>query len=231
MTRLMMLICSVFISCQGRHIGSIDGVEAVGALPIPEFIELSLKKDIVPFPLDSGWVDLVALDTSIEMDIKYATTDNFVGVQLYDCPRCILRQEVAEAIVSVNRALKQEYGYHLKVFDCYRPWSVQKALWEKVPDARYVTPPERGSMHNRGAAVDLTLVGPEGELEMGSPYDFFGEAAYHTFMDHPKEILRNRQILKDVLAEYGFKHIRTEWWHYSFQLKTFEVSDYQWPCE
>ncbi len=180
--------------------------------------------------LEDGWIDMAVIDSTIFVDIKYATADNFVGVVLYNCARCILRREVAEALILVQRKLK-EYDLGIKVFDCYRPRQVQELLWEKVPDARYVTPPDKGSMHNRGAAVDLTLVDADGNaLEMGTPYDYFGEEAYHTYLELPDSVLQRRSLLREVMAESGFKHIRTEWWHYSYQEYAYKVSDYLWPC-
>ena len=180
--------------------------------------------------LPDGWVDLKKLLPGLILDIKYATDQNFVGMQMYPCARCLLRDEVGNALVKVQQKLRLE-GLGLKVFDCYRPWSVQKELWEKMPDPRYVTNPEKGSMHNRAAAVDLTLIDQNGhDLDMGTEYDFFGERAYHTFTELPASVLDRRRKLVALMEEAGFQHIRTEWWHYSYQLKYYEVSDYQWSC-
>ncbi|MBK8502743.1 MAG: M15 family metallopeptidase [Saprospiraceae bacterium] len=173
---------------------------------------------------------MLDVDSTITLDIRYATTNNFVGIRLYPCARCILRPDVAEALNGVHDLLRQQ-GLGLKLYDCYRPWSVQKALWDKMPDARFVTPPDKGSMHNRGTAIDVTIIDEKGdELDMGTPYDFFGEEAYHTFTDLPEKIRFNRDLLKSQMLEAGFGHIRTEWWHYSYQKRLYELSDYQWPC-
>lgn len=180
--------------------------------------------------LPDGWVDLQELVPEIVLDIKYATGDNFVGIPLYPCARCLLRRAVAAALIEVYQELRAQ-NLGLKLFDCYRPWSVQNDLWKKMPDARYVTRPEKGSMHNRGAAIDLTLIDEDGlEIDMGTEYDFFGEEAYHTFMDLSAEVLAARGKLRNLMQQAGFKHIRTEWWHYSYQGKQYEISDYQWPC-
>lgn len=181
--------------------------------------------------LPEGWVDLGLADSTLDLDIRYATDDNFVSQAMYPCGRCILRSKPAEKILLLQSELKSQ-GLGLKLFDCYRPSSVQQLLWKKVPDARYVTPPSKGSMHNRGVAVDLTLVelDSEEELDMGTIYDFFGEQAYHTYTQHSTAILQNRALLKNKMAEIGFKHIRTEWWHYSFTQGSFEISDYKWDC-
>ena len=107
------------------------------------------------------WKEIAFLEKDIQLDLRYATSNNFVKEQLYDCPRCFLRPEAAEALYEVQTTL-QEKGYSLKLFDCYRPKSIQERLWEKVPNASYVTPPQKGSMHNRGYAVDATLLDSEG---------------------------------------------------------------------
>ena len=176
------------------------------------------------------WTEILIQD-SILLDLRYASTNNFVDEQLYDCSRCFLRPEVAKALLKAQSALVEK-GLRLKLFDCYRPRQVQERLWEKVPDASYVTPPKKGSMHNRGAAVDLTVVNEDGEeLDMGTEFDFFGVTAHHTHQNLPANVLQNRQMLKTVMAEHGFSAIRTEWWHYSYRSKTFPLDTMQWSCE
>ena len=101
-----------------------------------------------------------------------------------------------------------------------------------MPNPSYVTPPKKGSMHNKGLAVDLTIVDEDGkELDMGTTFDFFGKKAHHDHTDLPEEVLKNRTLLKETLAKYGFRHIRTEWWHYSYILKSHALSDMIWECE
>ncbi len=181
--------------------------------------------------LENGFTELISLESSIKIDIKYATTDNFVKEKMYNCGKCFLRPEVAEAIVKAQKQLGKK-GYGLKMFDCYRPRPFQQRLWDKVPDDRYVTNPKKGSMHNRGAAVDLTLVDKNGkELDMGTPYDFFGEKAYQTCTDLPKNVLENRKLLNSTLESVGFKTIRTEWWHFSYTKKKYALSDWLWDCK
>jgi len=177
------------------------------------------------------WTDIKFLEPSIVTDMRYATTNNFVEEQMYDCGRCFLRPEVAKAIQSAHKKL-QTQGLGLKMYDCFRPRPIQWKLWKKVPDPRYVSDPRKGSMHNRGAAVDLTVVDSNGkELDMGTDFDFFGRRAYTTNMDLPQEILNNRKILQDALIEVGFRTIRTEWWHFAYTGKRYELSDMLWKCE
>jgi zinc D-Ala-D-Ala dipeptidase len=176
------------------------------------------------------FTELAKLDPSIRLDIKYATTDNFTKTKIYDCPNCLLRPEAAEAIVTAHKALNKK-GLGLKMFDCYRPKPYQQRLWDKVPNPDYVTPPAKGSMHSRGAAVDLTIVNANGkELDMGTPYDFFGPEAHTDNTKLPAIVLANRRLLQNTMESVGFKGIRTEWWHFSYQSKTWPLSDYVWPC-
>ncbi|MEL7020839.1 MAG: M15 family metallopeptidase [Bacteroidota bacterium] len=178
----------------------------------------------------SEWTDVARLDSTILMDIRYATSNNFVEMQMYECGRCFLRPEVANAIHQAHQRLQQQ-GLGLKMYDCYRPRPIQWKLWEKVPDPRYVSDPRKGSMHNRGAAVDLTIVDKDGnELDMGTDFDFFGRRAYTTNTALPPEILNNRKLLQNTLVDVGFRYIRTEWWHFAYTRKRYALSDMLWNC-
>ena len=177
------------------------------------------------------WTDIHFLDTSILLDLRYATTNNFVNQQLYECPRCLLRPEVAEAVLEAHHILQQR-GLGLKLFDCYRPRPVQQKLWDIVPNINYVSPPTKGSMHNRGTAVDITIVDSTGiPLDMGTTFDYFGPEAHHTYTSLSDTILANRQLLKETMATVGLRHIRTEWWHYSYSAVSYELSDMLWNCD
>ncbi len=178
------------------------------------------------------FVDIKTLDTTIVHDIRYATENNFVGKQIYDCPFCLLRYEVAIALVKAQQEFLK-MGYSIKVFDCYRPLSAQVKLWEVLPNINYVANPEKGSIHNRGGAVDLTLVDSFGnELDMGTEFDFFGYKAYSINLDLPDTILNNRRLMWDIMNKNGFMNIKTEWWHMShYSCLKYEISDVKFPCE
>lgn len=149
-------------------------------------------------------------------DIRYATTDNFLEEQLYDCAKCYLHPRVAEALVNAAYYFCDR-DYTIQLFDCYRPLSVQKRMWEKLPNRIYVANPAQGSNHNRGAAVDLTLVDLNGnELDMGSGYDFFGRASHTDNYNFSEEILQNRKLLRKGMEAFGFSIIQSEWWHFNF---------------
>jgi D-alanyl-D-alanine dipeptidase len=177
----------------------------------------------------SQWKELTVADGYF-IDVKYASTDNFVGEVIYPCGRMFLRPEVAKALGSVRDELAKK-GYKLLLFDGYRPKPAQQKLWDKVPDANYVTPPAKGSMHNRGTAIDLTITDAKGKaFDMGTPYDFFGPEAHHDYTAHSKVVLERRQLLKSTMEAHGFRSIRTEWWHYSFKDANYPLADWQWPC-
>lgn len=179
----------------------------------------------------SDFVRLKDLSPDFVYELKYATPDNFLKQAVYDCGECYLRKSTAEALVKANEAFKQ-LGYRIKLFDCYRPLSVQKKMWKILPGTHYVANPAKGSKHNRGAAVDLTLVDAEGkELNMGTPFDFFGKEAHHTYTQHSKEVLENRKLLKETLDKYNFKSIYSEWWHYEYRPEMqSKVENFEWQC-
>ena len=180
----------------------------------------------------NDFVLLRSLSNDFVFDMKYATPDNFLKQAVYDCGECYLRKSTAKALVKANEEFKS-LGYRIKLFDCYRPLSVQKKMWKILPGTHYVANPAKGSKHNRGAAVDLTLVDAQDkELDMGTPFDFFGKKAHHTCTTLPKKVLENRKLLKDVLNKYNFKSIFSEWWHYEYRPEMqSKVEDFQWQCK
>lgn len=178
----------------------------------------------------SSWSALTTEDGFI-LDIKYATTDNFTQKKIYDCGKCYLRPEAAAKLKVIQQELKEKYGFGIKLFDCFRPRPYQQRLWDIVPDPDYVTPPHKGSMHSRGLAVDLTLVDKNGkELDMGTAFDFFGPEAHQGY-NHSDAVKRNRWILKSTMEKHGFGSIRTEWWHFSYQGKSWPLDEWVWECE
>lgn len=178
----------------------------------------------------SIWRELTLAD-SLTLDLRYATTDNFTSSQIYDCSRCFLRKRVAERLIIVNKKLRKEHGMTMVLFDCYRPLPAQQKLWDIVPDETYVANPEKGSMHNRGAAVDLSVIGPDGKpLDMGSDFDEFGRVSRHDNLDMPETVLQNRKFLKTIMEVEGFKSIKSEWWHYSLSGTGAQITSWEWPC-
>ena len=193
---------------------------------------LSALLSFVVWGQQSDFVRLKDLSPDFVYELKYATPDNFLKQAVYDCGECYLRKSTAEALVKANKAFIQ-LGYRIKLFDCYRPLSVQKKMWKILPGTHYVANPAKGSKHNRGAAVDLTLIDAQGkELNMGTPFDFFGKEAHHTYTEHSKEVLENRKLLKETLNKYNFKSIYSEWWHYEYRPEMqSKVENFEWQCE
>ena len=193
---------------------------------------MSALLSFVVWGQQSDFVRLKDLSSDFVYELKYATPDNFLKQAVYDCGECYLRKSTAEALVKANKAFKQ-LGYRIKLFDCYRPLSVQKKMWKILPGTHYVANPAKGSKHNRGAAVDLTLVDAQGkELNMGTPFDFFGKEAHHTYTQHSKEVLENRKLLKETLDKFNFKSIYSEWWHYEYRPEMqSKVENFEWQCE
>lgn len=166
-------------------------------------------------PEESPLVEIQNINPRIRIDLRYTTADNFMKEPLYPAAaRCFLRRETATKLDRVQKALEQQ-GLGLKVYDGYRPLSVQKRMWARFPIEGYVADPAKGSNHNRGAAADVTLVDPEGkELAMPSPYDEFSERAHRDHMGGSKAALKNREILQKAMEHDGFHGISTEWWHF-----------------
>ncbi|MCB1109140.1 MAG: M15 family metallopeptidase [Chlamydiia bacterium] len=168
---------------------------------------------------------LVLLDDErIELDLKYASTDNFTGRVHYPSAKCYLEEEVAQALLKVaDRA--ECLDLRLKIWDGYRPLSVQWAFWEFMPDERFISHPAKGGKHPRGTAVDLTLIDRDGtELLMPTPFDDFTIKAYRSCQDVPEEARKNRQLLEDLME--GFIGLPNEWWHFDYHRWTaFEPKD------
>ncbi len=163
-------------------------------------------------------VDIEKISPSIVLDIRYATTNNFTKTKLYPSAKCFLQEPVAQALDNIQKELKAK-GLGLKIWDGYRPHSVQYKLWEIVPDSRYVGRPEKGSKHNCGCAVDLTIIrlSDGKELDMGTEFDNFTKKAWSICKDLSNQQLKNRKLLHAIMKKYGFKSIKTEWWHFNWK--------------
>ena len=180
---------------------------------------------------DTTFVRLADFSEDFVYDMRYATENNFLKAKVYDCPECYTRAKTAKALIRANKDF-MEKGVKIKFFDCYRPNSVQYKMWEIVPNPQYVANPDKGSIHNKGGAVDITLVDLKGkELDMGTDFDYFGKKAYHDNMDLPQEILDKRKLLKETMEAHGFWSIRTEWWHYNLSAASNDkVANFKWEC-
>lgn len=158
------------------------------------------------------------------VDLRYATADNFMKQKVYpDGARCLLLQPALEALTLAAAALRAK-GYRLQLYDCYRPLSVQWLLWKVMPVPGYVADPRKGSNHNRGAAVDLTLTTLEGApVEMPTGYDAFTKAAHQGYPGGTAASRAHRELLREAMVAAGFTPNPMEWWH--FDLK----GSLRWP--
>jgi D-alanyl-D-alanine dipeptidase len=193
----------------------------------------TLSDSVVTTYHDTDLVDVETIINKLPMELVYATDSNFLKEKVYDCPKCYLRYEAAVALRKVDGKLKEK-GLRIKVFDCLRPFSVQKIMWEVLPDSRYVANPNKnGSIHNRGGAIDLTLSDINGNnVDMGTAFDHFGVESHHSYAELDSSTLANRKLLKEAMEAAGFKPLATEWWHYSFKSNySYSIADKKFECE
>lgn len=181
------------------------------------------RPPVEPGPFQqSDLVEIVQLDPTIHLDVRYATANNFTGRPVYRQARAFLQRPAAEALVRVNRSLRDK-GWGLVVFDGYRPWSVTKRFWEITPkDKRekgFVANPAKGSKHNRGAAVDLSMyeLATGREADMPSAYDEFSDRADPDFAGGTAAQRERRDLLRAEMEKEGFEVDPGEWWHFNFR--------------
>ena len=159
-------------------------------------------------------VDLAAAVPDVKVDLRYATDDNFFRQKFYTDTRARLRPTTAAKLAAAQKEFA-ERGLRLKVWDAWRPISVQREMWKVMPNPDYVADPAKGSRHNRGAAVDITLIDKDGrELEMPTGFDDFSPRAHPDSADVSEAAKKNRALLREVMERHGFKVLATEWWHF-----------------
>lgn len=176
-------------------------------------------KEAGPFR-EPDLVELIKLDKTIRLDIRYATSNNFLGRPVYTEARAFLQRPAAEALVKANKSLRKR-GYGLVIHDGYRPWSVTKMFWDATPEDKkeFVADPAQGSKHNRGCAVDLSMFEQKtGKIvEMPSGYDEMTERSHITYAGGTEEARRLRDMLRVAMEAEGFVVFEPEWWHYDFK--------------
>lgn len=170
--------------------------------------------------LETDLAELTALDPTIHLDIRYASTRNFLGTPVYTQARAFLQRPAAEALVRAHRRLNQA-GYGILVHDGYRPWWVTWVFWEATPPAQhdFVADPAKGSRHNRGCAADITLYDLKSgaAVEMPSLYDEMSERAYPDYPGGTAEQRKLRGLLRDAMEKEGFQVYEYEWWHFDYK--------------
>ena len=165
-------------------------------------------------------IELKKLDPTIRLDIRYATSNNFLGRPVYREARAFLQRSAAEALIRVNKALRKK-GYGLVVFDGYRPWSVTKTFWDATPEDKkiFVADPAQGSRHNRGCAVDLSMFHLKTRRLVAMPgeYDEMSEQSHVNYSGGTAESRRLRDMLRAAMEAEGFAVYEPEWWHYDYK--------------
>jgi D-alanyl-D-alanine dipeptidase len=206
-------------------------VEKNSTKATPEIYKTHLiTSEIEQSIINAGLIDIHTIDSSIVVNLKYSTTDNFLGIDVYgDFNKCYLQPDVAQKLKQSQAFLRSKFSYYnLIVFDAVRPRSIQSKMWDTIdiplPErTRYLSNPKNGSLHNFGAAVDISIIDEHGiEMDMGTKYDYFGELAYPREEKRMQEEgklsynqLLNRELLRNVMQHGGFFGIATEWWHFN----------------
>ncbi len=179
--------------------------------------DTSIYRNQINNRVENKLIDIKDVIPDIKLDIRYATTNNFVGEVIYPSPVAFARLPVVDALVIVQESLRKR-GLGLVIFDAYRPYSATVKFYEVYKDTNYVASPYGGSRHNRGAAVDVSLVdlATGEEIQMPTAYDSFTEAAHPDYTNLPENVIVNREILINEMQNHGFKVYPTEWWHFDF---------------
>lgn len=171
----------------------------------------------IKFQPEKALVDIEAAIPGIALDIRYATNNNFTGKQIYKQAKAFARQPVVQALKQVQDELKTK-GLGLKIYDAYRPYNITVKFYEIAKDTTFVADPRKGSRHNRGCAIDLTLIDLKTgkELDMPTAYDSFNKEAAADYPNIPPGKIFNRKLLRRVMERNGFKIYPSEWWHFDF---------------
>lgn len=185
-----------------------------GLLVVPDY---AAYERIAANDPDKRLVDVSTIP-GVRIDVRYATGNNFMHQQLYPIAKVFLRAPAARALSDVQSDLAKE-GLGLKVFDGYRPYAITERMWEPIKNPDFVADPAKGSRHNRGAAVDLTLVDltTGAEIEMPTPYDDFTDRARADYANLPANVIANRAKLREAMVRHGFDPLPSEWWHFDFR--------------
>lgn len=229
---VILCLASAVWACSNKK----DEQSVVKNTPIAQDTIESIRRPASPMSaleqnlIDKGLLNLKEIDSTLIVDLRYSTTHNFVGVDVYgDLENAYMQPEPARMLAKANAYLKEEHpDYSLYIFDAVRPRRVQQILWDTLDypyeqKIKYVADPQEGSIHNYGAAVDLTIAGPDRRpLDMGTEFDYFGVLAYPVREDEllaagklTREQVDNRQLLRKVMTKAGFSPITSEWWHFN----------------
>jgi D-alanyl-D-alanine dipeptidase len=203
------------IYCSMRSFNILPALLLVFTTAFLHRLPAETKVTSAPTKEDLEFVEVIKIIPNLVVDLPYASEQNFFKKRFYAANRCFLRRAVAEKLAKVQKSLNAK-GLGLKIWDGYRPRRVQWEFWKVVPDPRYVADPKEGSRHNRGAAVDVTLVDltTGAELPMPTGFDDFSPKAASDFSLLPPLALKNRTLLHEEMRRQGFSPLPSEWWHF-----------------
>lgn len=186
--------------------------------------------DVKPRTLPQGWEEISFGENGIISSMAYADTANFTHRKIYDCARCLLRADVAMAFRKAEQ-IAYSQGFRIIIYDCYRPKIYQRKMFDIVKDNRYVADTIKGSFHNKGCAVDVSLANMHGEaMDMGTAFDNFTEAAHIDSKGISPTAAKNRKALQEIMTEAGFETYAFEWWHFNFPACNYEAERFTWDC-
>jgi len=245
---LFLTFCLLVISCQSstnhksNSVNILSKPDTTSAIPANTDVDSKDASTSIPDSITEfvpkidydtiEWAEIIEADSFTILDLRYATENNFTKQQIYDCARCFLRPVAFDKLNAFREHMKKKYGLGIILYDCYRPRPYQQKLWDIFPDPKFVGNPAKGSMHNRGMAVDIGLIDDKGNiLDMGTDFDHFGRESFHSASNISKEAIKNRKLLKNEISSFGFKPITSEWWHYSYREDIGALSEWLWACD
>ena len=217
MTRFCFLfILIIFTACHSQQTLKLDLPLSKYGLPVVN--DVNIYKKIVKADADNKLLDMRSLTPDAQFDVTYATPNNLIKRAVYPTADVFMRKPAALALKSVHEKLKKQ-GLGLVLFDGYRPYRVTEIFYEEIKDTTYVADPRKGSRHNRGMAIDLSMFDLKTgkRVSMPSAYDETTPRAFHSYMDSDSASLKHREILKNAMTEVGFEINNHEWWHYDFK--------------
>jgi D-alanyl-D-alanine dipeptidase len=219
---IVLVVVSLMYSCESKQTKNVA----------PSLI--SVQNSIVPIKRDTNsikvWQEINFNETQMIEKMAYADTANFMHEKIYSCAKCFLRTEAADALLKANQlALKEKL--RLVLFDCYRPKVYQQKMYDIAKNPNYVALPTKGSMHNKGLAVDIGLADIKGNLlDCGSRFDDFSEKAHFSYSNIPEKAKSNRRKLREIMMQAGFEPYKNEWWHFNYSKAEYPTDDFIWNC-
>jgi zinc D-Ala-D-Ala dipeptidase len=180
--------------------------------------------------LVTEWKQVFPAKGKIIVKMPYATKENFTKEAIYPCPICLLRPEAYSGLMQAVKGANEQ-GLQLIMYDCYRPKQLQIKMYNIVKNEDYVALPTKGSMHNKGLAVDISLANQNGiELDMGTPFDEFTPKANYAYSRLTPSQKTNRALLRKIMVDAGFTPYEKEWWHFNFRKVSYPAADTVWNC-